>query len=542
MNALDWTVVAVYLTSMIALAVYLGRTQKNEKDYYLGGNDVNYFAIAISTMATQCSTNSLLGAPAFVISVGGLLWLQYELAVPLAMIGVMVFLLPFFRKQNIISVYEYLEKRFGVGTRTFMSVLFQFLRAFATGVTVYGISIVLYKITGIPFWISVLILGTITIIYDMFGGMKAVIYSDVIQMIVLYGGIAVCLYYAVTLTGGWSEIWRLLPADKAKALDFSHHGFGDNETYAFWPMLIGGFFLYVSYYGCDQTQVQRELSSKDIDDTNMSLFVNGILRFPLVITYCFVGVALAAFIVKNPGFLEKLILEPGGQPDYNLAVPIFCTTYLPHGIIGLIMVALFSAAMSSLDSTINSLSATTIRDIVERFFVKGEMEEKTQLLWSRMMTVFWGVVCVVFSFFVGNISDSIIESINKIGSLANGSILATFLLAILTRKANGIGAVCGIVLGFAVNTYLWIFHPEISWLWWNFIGCAVTFAYGYYVSVRVGGEKLNPENIDDLVFSKDAKKFFNYKRNWPIYYIILIGYCAFMIYVLKIISTWGGQT
>ncbi len=537
MNGFDWTIIVVYMAGMIGMSVYLGRSQESEKDYYLGGNDVSYWAIGLSTMATQCSTNSLLGAPAFVIAVGGLLWLQYELAVPLAMIGVMVFLLPFFRRQNIVSVYEYLEKRFGIGTRTLLSVLFQFIRAFATGVTVYGISIVLQELVDIPFWVAVLVLGVVTVVYDFFGGMKAVIYSDVIQMIILYGGIAVCLFFAVHHCGGWSEVWNAFPDAKTRTLDFASHGFGDGKTFAFWPMLIGGLFLYISYYGCDQSQVQRELSSRNVDDTNLSLFMNGVLRFPLVITYCLVGVAIAAFIVKNPSFLEQIPPVVGTTTtNYNLAVPMFCLHYLPHGVIGLIMVALFSAAMSSLDSTINSLSATTIRDIIERFWVGHELEPAKQLFWSRMTTIFWGVVCIAFSFFVGGISTSIIESINKIGSLAYGPILATFLLAILTRKANDKGTIAGIIAGFGINMYLWRYHPDISWMWWNVIGCVVTFIGGYVISIILGGEKANPENIDDLLYQKDSKKFFNYQRNWPVYYGVLVAYFALMIVVLRLME------
>ncbi|MFC1679935.1 sodium:solute symporter [Elusimicrobiota bacterium] len=553
MNFLDWSVVLVYVVAMIGMAVYLGRGQKDEKDYYLGGNNVSYWAIGISTMATQCSTNSLLGAPAFTIAAGGLLWLQYELAVPLAMIGVMVFLLPFFRKLKVVSVYEYLEARFGVGTRTLLSVMFQFLRAFATGVTVYGISIVLQKILGIPFWVAVLALGVVTVVYDFFGGMKAVIYSDVIQMIILYGGILLCLVYAVSLCGGWGEVWKWFPADKAPALDLQGHGLGDGKTFAFWPMLFGGLFLYMSYYGCDQTQVQRELSSKSMDDTNMSLFVNGILRFPLVITYCFVGVAIGAYMAKNPGFIQEITID--GKADYNLAVPMFCLAKLPHGVIGLIIVALFAAAMSSLDSTINSLSATTIRDIIERFWVGGPLDEKRQLKWARLTTVFWGVLCVIFSFFVGNISKSIIESINKIGSLAYGPILATFLLGILTRRANGKGAVIGILAGFFSNVYLWVARPDISWLWWNVFGCLITFGVGYYASLifdlklevkSLGKDKWlaspvvvseRAADIEDLVFKLDAKKQFNYKRDWPKYYLILVGYFVFMLGMLKLIGS-----
>ena len=731
MSGIDWLIVVIYMFGMVGMSLYLGRGQKDEKDYYLGGNDLSYWSIGISTMATQCSTNSLLGAPAFVITTG-LLWLQYEIAVPIAMIAVMVFLLPFFRKQNVVSIYEYLELRFGPSTRTLLSVLFQFLRAFATGVTVYGISVVIQAITGVPFWAAVLCLGIVTIIYDFFGGMKAVVYSDVIQMILLYGGIVLCLIYAINELGGLSNILNWFPAERANAVDFNKTGFSKGSDFGFLPMLLGGLFLYVSYYGCDQTQVQRELSSKNVDDTNMSLFINGILRFPLVLTYCLLGVVLSAFICKNPGFIDSFItmpstkekrlltkkeledpkfwtvtektfkekkaflsklnkqetehskyirrmlsrstqqmiaqykkeskaeenlikkiatelngifkdrsifekeyfakvklkedtkrllqrslftidkkyaatlqkgiiskelraefeklnnpiaekakvknmrvawviydkndkpaylissmqikgknvlgIEPKGttlirlnrwlledsfpdeversaRPDFNLTVPKFVIDHLPVGIVGLIMVALFAAAMSSLDSTINSLSATTIRDLVERFHTKGSLEEKQQLMWSRVTTIFWGALCTIFSFFVGGISDSIIESINKVSSLAAGPILGTFLLAILTRKANEKGVIVGIITGFVGNLVLWKM-TEISWLWWNVIGCLVTFFVGYGLSIFLPGDD---KNIDELVYQRNASKFFNFKRNWPRYYAALVFYSIFII-------------
>ncbi len=535
MNVLDWVIVTVYMAGMVLLALYTGRRQKTQRDYYLGGNRMNHWTISLSTMATQCSTNSLLGAPAFVIAVGGLLWLQYELAVPLAMIGVMLFLLPFFRKQKVVSVYEYLEKRFGPGSRTLLSLLFQFLRAFSTGVTVYGISIVIQALVNIPFWAAVLFLGVITIIYDFLGGIRAVVYSDVIQMILLYTGIVLCLFYAVHLVGGWHEVWAAFPAEKAKTLDFSGFGFSRGETFTFLPMLIGGFFLYLSYYGCDQTQVQRELSTKNTDDTNMSLFLNGILRFPLVVTYCLVGVAIGAYIVKNPGFLSLLSDAGGGEVNYNLAVPVFCLRFLPHGVIGLIMVSLFAAAMSSLDSTINSLSAVTMRDVIQRFFIRGTMEKKRAVRWSRLTTVFWGVVCVIFSFFVGNISESIIESVNKLASLANGPILGTFLLATLTRRTNDRGAVSGILAGFFANLLTWILLPGVSWLWWNVSGCAVTFGIGYIVSLFFPGVR-QPANLDELVFNRNSRKQFNYRRNWFRYQVVLVVYFFIMAALLAVIS------
>jgi len=530
-NWLDWTIIAIYTTGLIALSIYIGKKQKNKVDYYLGGNEMSSWAIGISTMATQCSTNSLLGAPAFVIAVGGLTWLQYELAVPLAMAGTILFLMPFFRKQNIISVYEYLEKRFGVGTRTLLSLTFQFLRAFATGVTVYGISLVVQQITDMPFAICALFLCTVTIIYDFFGGMKAVVYSDVIQMIILYAGIIVCAVYGTYLCGGIGEVFRLFPADKMTSLDFSRTGLGDysGSGFSFLPMFIGGIFLYMSYYGCDQTQVQRALSAKNVDDSNTTLLINGFLRFPLVLSYCFVGIIIGAYMVKFPEFTENLRIS-GSEANYNLALPVFVLKKFPHGLIGIVIAALFAAAMSSLDSTINSLSAVTMRDIYERFFEKKESRPAMKLLLSRLTTLFWGAVCTASAFFVEDVSKSVIESINKIGSLLYGPVLAVFLLGILTRKANGAGAFSGLLAGLAANAALWLFAPSVNWMWWNPAGCLVTFVSGYAISLFAGRTK-TPDEIKELIWTKEAGRFFGYKKNWMRYCIYLTVYCVVMILV-----------
>ncbi len=544
MNPLDWTIMALYLVGLIYMSYRLGKGQTNERDYYLGGNKVHWLPVGISTMATQLSTNSLLGAPAFVAFSlgGGLLWLQYELAVPLAMVFIMIFLVPFFKKAGVISVYEFLEKRLGVRTRTLLTLLFQFIVAFGTGVTVYGISIVLEATLGVPFWVAVVLLGVVTIIYDTLGGMRSVIASDVLQMGILVAGIIIAATYAVSLSGGVANVLESFDATRMKALDFSGHGLGDEATFSFLPMLIGGFFLYVAYYGCNQTQVQRHLSTKDIDDTNKALFLNGILRFPVVLGYCFLGVAVGAYATLDGAFLSRLptreVIENGvveQVPNFNMAVPTFVLEHLPHGVIGLIMVALFAAAMSSLDSTINSLSATTVRDIIDRFFLRDrQRSSKQDLLLSKGLTVFWGAVCLFFSFFVGNISDSIIVTINQIGSLANGPILATFLLAILTKRATDQGTVIGIFAGFFVNLLLWVYAPGVSWLWWNVIGCVVTFLVGYVTSFAFAPP--TADQIYNHVWRKDiAKEYFQYKKNWKIYYGLLILYFFFMLGLLSLI-------
>jgi len=523
LNHLDWLIISIYLAGMVALSFFLARGQKNARDYYLGGNKTAPLPIALSTIATQCSTNSLLGAPAFVAFAagGGIIWLQYEMAVPFAMIILMALIFPVFRRLNLISVYAYLEKRFDRRTRIIVSLLFQFLRAFSTGVTVYGISLVLMVCLDLPFWTAVLLLGGITLLYDVLGGMRAVIWSDVIQIGVLFGAIIAAAVVATHLVGGFENVLTQFDSQRLQAVDFSNHGLGDGRTFAFWPMLLGGLFLYLSYYGCDQTQAQRELSTRSVKDTRQALFLDGMLRFPLVASYCFLGVCLGAYAAVDPGFVAELPLVDNGSTNYNLALPIFVLSYFPHGLIGLVMVGMLAAAMSSLDSTLNSLSALSMQDIIKGI-LKTTLYPRTELLLSKLLTVFWGVVCISFSFYVGDVSQTIIESVNKIGSLINGPLLAVFVMGLLNRRVNGQGAVFGLITGFAGNLWLWKYAPNISWLWWNVIGFLAAYAIGYVVSqafpvpdgVKLSGTLMGPHDRQRL----------KSRHPWWLYYLVLAGY------------------
>lgn len=482
LSPLDWLVIGVYLVFLVLFALWLARRQRDRSDYYVGGRQIGAWPVAISVMATQCSTNSILGAPAFVAFAagGGLVWLQYELAVPLAMILLILVVMPLFRQLNLVSVYAYLEGRFDLRTRLLLSALFQFVRAFATAVTVFSIAIVIDLILGIGFFGSVVLLGVFTVVYDVLGGIRGVIYSDVIQMLILVAVLALLLFLLAAEHGGVTGLLEAADPARRQALEFAHHGLGDGQTFAFWPMLCGGLFLYLAYYGCDQSQVQRLLSTRDIDTTNRALMINGLLRFPLVALYCLVGVGIAVYASEHAGFVASLPLHEG-EPQYNLAVPRYMIDTLPPGLVGLGLVALFAAAMSSLDSVLNSLSATTMEDFVLRF-VRTPPGAARELFISRLITVAWGVLTLVMSFFVGDIAPTVLEAINKIGSLANGPILAVFALGILTNRASGRGACIGLVLGIAGNAGLWLFAPGVSWLWWNVIGFGVSFALGLLCS------------------------------------------------------------
>ena len=389
---------------MIGLSVFLGRRQSNQEDYYVGGRKLPWWAVGISTMATQTSAISFISIPAFVAlaPLGGLTLLQYEMSVPLAMIVVMAFLLPFFRKLELVSVYEYLEMRFGPSVRYLVSTVFLISRALATGVGVYAIAIVLSVCLGTPLWLNILIIGIVTIIYDTIGGMAAVVYSDVIQMVILLNGVALCIIYATNSVGGFGVIVASFPAERCKTIDLS----------TFWGFLVGGFFLYISYYGTDQSQVQRELSVPSMDDTRRSLLFNGFARFPLTICYIIMGVAVGAVFVHFPDLRESV---PADHLDY--LVPQFILLHIPTGVRALLFAAILAAAMSSLDSAINSLSASTMRDFVER---GRNLSERRILLLSRLTTVLWGLAITGFAFLVGNISSTVLEGINKIGSAFYG--------------------------------------------------------------------------------------------------------------------------
>ena len=522
-SVFDWAIIALYLVFLIGLAWWLSRQQESREDYYVGGRRIGAWPVALSIMATQCSTNSILGAPAFVAFAagGGLVWLQYELAVPLAMVGLMLFLMPLFRHLRLVSVYAYLEERFDLQTRLTLSGLFLFIRAFATSVTVYSIAIVIDLITGLGFFWSVILLGAFTVVYDVLGGIRGVILSDVIQLSILVIVLLLLLVMLMESNGGFMEMLDSLADERRRTLNFGAHGLGDGETFAFWPMLIGGVFLYLSYYGCDQSQVQRTLSTKNIDGSNQALFLNGLLRFPLVLLYCLVGVGIAGFAANNPDFLGALPANDG-TPEFNLAVPLYMLNALPVGLVGLSMVALFAAAMSSLDSVLNSLSATTMEDFVRRFHKGKPWSERQELTLSRVITAIWGVVTLIMAFFVGDIASTVLEAINQIGSMANGSILAVFALGLLTTRTHGIGAITGLLIGIAINGYLWLFVPSISWLWWNVIGFLVTFMTGLLLgtlyrpdSKQIYADHLNPEALESSVgfFLKSEARINWYKRS-----------------------------
>ncbi len=484
MNWLDYAVVIIYILVFLGLGnLFKGQTSKAE--YFLGGRSFGWFPLGLSVMATQLSAISFVSAPAFVglREGGGLQWLSFEFGVPLAMIFLGLFLLPRLYKSGVVSIYEYLEKRFGRPTRVLISIVFQVSRSFSTGVMIYAVAIILVSILGIPFWQTVLVIGVITLIYSYQGGMKAVVYGDMIQMLILLLGIVICAVAGISHVGGWSAVSSTLDPARLNAVDFSTFGIGGDGDFGFWPMVIGGFFLYTSYYGTDQSQVQRLLSAKNLATVKKTLLFNGLIRFPITLLYCVMGLIIGTLALSSPEFMSEI---PADKVD--LMIPVFIRDFLPHGIIGLLIVAILSAAMSSLSSAINSLSAATTEDIL----LGGKsVEDKTYVRYSKGASLFWGVVCIVLAFFAGNIASTVIEAINKIGSVFYGPILATFIAAVKFKRVKGPAMNAGLLTGVAVNIYLWLgVGDQLFWFWWNFIGAAVSLSVALLASIQVKtGEK-----------------------------------------------------
>ncbi|MEM0912956.1 MAG: sodium transporter, partial [Pseudomonadota bacterium] len=467
-----------------------------------------------------------ISAPAFVgiRDGGGLIWLSYEFAIPLAMLLLLWLVLPSLHASGVVSIYDFLEQRFNRFTRILISVVFQISRSFATAIMIYAISIVLQSTMGLPFWLSILSIGVITLIYSAVGGMKAVVIGDAIQMGLIVIGAALCLWFALNSLGGWHVIVENTPSERLSTIKWAGIGLDGND-FGFLPMLFGGLVLYMSYYGCDQSEAQRSLASKDIKDLRKILVTVGLARFPITLLYCFSGLAIGALFHIQPDFAAQI---PEGKNDW--LVPIFIVNYLPNGIIGILVVAMMAAAMSSLSSAINSLSAVTVEDIARLTnSVKNGTEARSEnaenyVNRARLAGVLWGLVTLTLASYAGDIAPTVIEAVNKIGSVFYGPILAIFLLGILTKRIGASAASIGLIVGVGTNISLWLTNSPIFWFWWNVIGLASTLLSAFLVH---------------SVSKKETKTHDNYFLNGvdAVSCITLLLWFAFVVFVVVFLPT-----
>jgi SSS family transporter len=555
MNYLDYTIILIYCAAMLGIGIYV-KDSKNSTDFFHGGRNFGWMTLLLSVMATQLSAVSFISAPAFVgfKTGGGLKWLTFEFAVPIAMIFIAAVIVPPLYRSGVVSAYEYLEKRFGRSTRLLISGVFLLSRSFATGVSVYALAMTMETMFHISFWQSITLVCVFTTLYSIKGGMRAVIISDAVQMVILVLSIFVCWGYGYHHIGGWSGFTAVVDPERVKIMDFSKSGL-NNDEYGMLPMLLGGLFLYTSYYGTDQTQVQRALSAKNLKTVRQTYLMNGFIRFLVTLAYCIMGLVVGAFMLTQP----DMVREIGAKPDKML--PMFMLHYLPHGMMGFVLVGILSAAMSTYSSVFNSLSAVAMED----FLARGKnLDTQTYIRWSRFTSLFWMGFCVIVSCFVGDFAPTVIEAINKIGSLFYGPILILFLVAILSKKTTGLGVNIGLIAGVAANIYVWKCEPQIFWFWWNLIGAVVTLvvifvvrliqpyimpfsnmlANSFLFSQNLGYNNLQNNSFVPFTPSTESLKHYvieeekDFKPELIIWNRQLIGYSIAFFVIILTISYW----
>lgn len=475
MTWLDYSIVGIYLLGLLFLGLRF-RHQHSGQEYFLGGRSLPWPTLTLSVMATQLSAISFISAPAFVglREGGGLIWLSYELALPLAVIIMLWRLLPTLHNAQVVSVYDYLEQRFSRSTRLLISFVFQISRSFATAIMIYAISLILQGTMGLDQLNAILVIGIITLIYSAMGGMKAVVYGDAIQMVLIVAGASLCLWAGLNAIGGWANVFDVIPPERLKAANTSTSGLGGSD-FGLLPMLFGGVVLYASYYGCDQSEAQRALSSHSIKDLKKMMLAVAFLRFPVTLIYCAAGLVIGALVISTPALQAQI---PAGEPDWMM--PIFIINYLPAGIVGILIVAILAAAMSSLSSAINSLAAVTTEDICRITGAKPNAE--IYLRRARIAGLVWGLITLVLSLYAGHIAPTVIEAINKIGSVFYGPVLATFLVGIHSRKVSPVAANIGLLAGVATNVFFWLSDNPLFWFWWNLIGLVITMSVAFVLS------------------------------------------------------------
>lgn len=485
---LDSIVLVVYILAIAAIGALVGRGQSSTQDYFLGGRKVPGWAIGLSVMATQASAITFIGAPGWGFE-GGLERLVTFLNVPLAMAVLILLIVPVFHRAGIYSIYELLERRFGPATRSLSALLFLVARGLATGVVLYAPALVLSVVTGWSVNLTIIVMAVLAVSYTVLGGISAVIWTDVIQMFVLWMGAIVSMFLLIGgLPGGWADVFSFGAAQGMfNALDLS---LDPTVTYSLWAGLFGGVFMHIAYFGTDQSQIQRVLTSPSIQEGQRSLLIGGYLLVPQMLLFLFIGVMLATYYDQH---------GMTAPDNLNELFPRYVVNAFPPGLAGLVIAGVFAAAMSSLDSALNSLSAVTVRDFYTRY-VRSDASEAHYLKVSRWATVFWGVYATLFAFFAGNLGP-VIEAVNRIGSWFYGALLGTFLLAMLSHRTNARGAFTGLVVGMGM-VWLVTSTTDISWLYNNLIGVAVSLAVGYGVSLTAPSP--SREQLSDVIIDETA--------------------------------------
>jgi solute:Na+ symporter, SSS family len=474
-HPIDLSIVVVYLLGITALGMWFRRGSHDAREYFLGGRTAPWWALAFSIVATETSTLTIIGTPA--ISYGGnLTFLQLIFGYLVGRALIVALLLPGYFRGEYFTAYAVIEKRFGARARAVAATTFLVTRAIAEGVRVSAIALVVSVVLGTSERLAVLVVIALTVLYTLEGGMKAVIWTDVAQLLLYLTGSAVTFWILLhRIPGGWTEVSQVAATagHKLQVFDFSFHW---ATKYTFWSGLIGGAFLTMASHGTDQTIVQRLLAARNRRDSARALLASGVIVLIQFSIFLLIGVLLFVFAQHRP------LLAVGERPDRIL--PLFLVREMPAGLAGLLLASIMAVAMSNASGSLNSLAASSILDFSR---LRGKTEEPADFLRrSRRMTLFWGLVLMGFGFVKWG---PLLEAGLTVVALPLASLLGLFLLGTLDRRANARGALLGMFVGLAVILSVFRF-TSIAFTWFVMIGAVTTFAVGAVVS------RLSP---DDLV-------------------------------------------
>jgi solute:Na+ symporter, SSS family len=470
-HPIDLAIVIVYLLGVTALGMWFRRGFHDAREYFLGGRTAPWWALAFSIVATETSTLTIIGTPA--ISYGGnLTFLQLVFGYLLGRLLIVSLLLPGYFRGEFFTAYALIEKRFGVRTRAVAATTFLVMRAVAEGVRVSAIALVVSVVLGTSEHLAVLVVIALTVLYTLEGGMKAVIWTDVAQLLLYLTGSAVTFWVLLhRIPGGWNEVTQVATAagHKLQVFDFSFHW---ATKYTFWSGLIGGAFLTMASHGTDQTIVQRLLAARDQRDSKRALLASGVLVFVQFALFLLIGVLLYVFAQHVP------LLSPAERTDRIL--PLFLVREMPAGLAGLLLASIVAVAMSNASGSLNALAASSILDFSR---LRGTTSEPASFIRvSRRMTLAWGLVLMAFGFVKWG---PLLEAGLTVAALPLGSLLGLFLLGTLDRRANARGALVGMFVGLA--TILCVFRfTSVAFTWYVLIGSCATFAVGAAVSRLLG--------------------------------------------------------
>ncbi len=475
LDHLDLLIIAVYLAGITLFGLHFRKRQRSMRDYFLADRNIPWWAIALSIVAAETSTLTIISIPGLAYD-SNLTFLQVIMGYVIGRIIISFVLLPHYFRGDLYTAYQLIERRFGPRLRTVTAGLFLLTRAAAEGVRVYAVSIVVAIALGTGEITSIAVITLLTLIYTFEGGLAAVIWTDVVQTFIYVGGTLVGLFTILHLVpGGWPSVHALADSlHKFQIIDTpitAHFPYLNlSKPYTLWAGIIGGAFFNTASHGTDQLIVQRLLAARNQKQSVLALLSSGVAILFQFAMFLIVGVMLYVYYqVPSVAF---------GKADR--IYPTFIVTKMPHGISGLLIAAILAAAMSNLSAALNSLSSSSMFDFYFRF--RPDTDEKKRLRISRLATIVWSLVLFGLAIIALQWVGRVVEVGLQIASVAYGALLGVFLLGVLTKRANQNGAIIGMICGFAIELYLWL-GSHVPWTWWVAIGTCVTFTVGYTVSL-----------------------------------------------------------